>query len=82
MTGNANYSHEIYYFAIYVHRILAVLCWLCQQLQQLTAHVIQRMDEERERGNRGEADMKIDRDDNDLDDVDMDDIEMDDAFFD
>lgn len=45
---------------------------LCQQLQQLTTHIVHWLDEERERRDQDESDMKI----VDLDGVVMDDIDM------
>lgn len=62
---------------------------LCQQLRQLTTHIIHWLDEERERRNQDESDMKIvDLDGvvmddidmtDDMDDINMDDINMDDV---
>ncbi|KAL7910916.1 hypothetical protein GGI35DRAFT_329268 [Trichoderma velutinum] len=83
MTNNVTSSHEIYRFAVYILRGLTFLCWLCQQLQQLAAHIVLWMDNERERRNRDELDIKvIDLDDFEMYDVDMDDVDMDDVDMD
>ncbi|KAL7938828.1 hypothetical protein V8C35DRAFT_289311 [Trichoderma chlorosporum] len=70
MSDNTNYSHELYHLAVRVHRRLTLICWLCQQLQQLTAFIIHEMDEERERGNRDRPDSII----ADLNDIEMHDL--------
>ncbi|KAL6804168.1 hypothetical protein J3E68DRAFT_198124 [Trichoderma sp. SZMC 28012] len=83
MPDNTISSHEIYRFAVYMLRGLTLLCWLCQQLQQLTAHIVYRMDKERERRNRDESDIRIiGLDDVDPENIDMDDIEMEDVDMD
>ncbi|QYS96079.1 hypothetical protein H0G86_003343 [Trichoderma simmonsii] len=80
MPDNNPSSYDIYRFAVYMLRGLTLLCWLCQQLQQLTAHIVYWMDKERERRNRDVSDIRIiDLDDVDPENIDMNDIEMEDV---
>ncbi|KAL7951500.1 hypothetical protein V8C42DRAFT_304252 [Trichoderma barbatum] len=57
MPGNANHSDEMYHFITCVRRVLTLICWLCQQLQQFLANVINWLDKELERGSRREPDV-------------------------